>query len=373
MTMDDARHFVDLAPSATKRSIKALLRRRPRAYKLVEALYENSLYVPHIASHGLIDLAIGRRHGRGAPLFRQPVLTWDVPFPRLTTARQLIAWMHSQGVQVFEGGHTFYIPPQRAIRTILPGVTAFYPSGCGFKVLKDFRHPLHAKYLYKHRRSLKVLMRLIGTPHDQLIPANYMHALGIGPRVWDLTCWSTGESYCSVFVVEHVAGRRPTTDESVAFLRHLECLTVESRLRVLIPAWQSNDDFKPPTCNGNLVHSEALSRVQYLDFQNFGLTARRGAKEQREGDDDRSATVPRRQPAEYGHDPALLGQQGTGGGRIVLEPACRSASTITAPLAAGAAWVHGWCDSERMRTIEESLFLSGATRFTLHIGTDRSR
>jgi hypothetical protein len=121
---------------------------------------------------------------------------------------------------------------------------------------------------------LKILNHLIGTPHDQLITANYMWSLGLGPKVWGLTCWESQGAVCTVFVVEHVSGRPPRAEECTEFLQRLTELNERSRLRVLIPRWQDNPDFAPPNCNGNLIYSEALGRAQYVDFQNFGLTGR---------------------------------------------------------------------------------------------------
>jgi hypothetical protein len=333
MTASDVHGFGASPASPAKDGLKAFLRGSPRIYKLAEILYENSLYPGHILREGLVDAALAQI-GRGPARRRQqPALTFQVPFPGPVNAVALIAWLRGQGVQVVEGSHTFYIPPQPAIETLLPDICAFYPRGSGFKVLRDLRHPRHARYLFKHRRSLRILARMIGTPHDQLVPANYMHLRGLGPRVWDLACWSWPQGCCSVFVVDHASGRAPNADEAIAFLKRLLDVTRRDGLRVLIPRWQSNEDFRPPTCNGNLIFDESLGHAQYLDFQNFGVVG------------------PRRS---------------TGTLEIALDVTSTDGALIANSLVAGAAWAHGWCDAGHVGPITKWLFLRGLTRFTLH-------
>jgi hypothetical protein len=364
MTASGIRFVGGPTPSPAKAGIKALLRSSPRMYKLAEVVYENSLYLDHIWRNGLVDAALTQVRRRAARQRTQAVLTFLVPFPQFATAGPLIEWLRAQGVEVFEGGHTFYIPPQAAIECMLPEVCAFYPRGSGFKVLKDLRPPRDARYLFNHRRSLRVLARMIGTPQDQLAPANYMHLLGLAPRVWDLACWASPETSCTVFVVEHAAGRAPDVEEATAFLERLIDLTTRDRLRVLIPRWESNDDFRPPACNGNLVYRESAGHAQYLDFQNFCVVPRRGATL---ATGARSGSAPRVRRSGPSIVAAPLRQEAVDpGGRTALDLACADCESIADALSAGAAWVHGACEPDKMAGITESLFLRGLTRFTLH-------
>jgi hypothetical protein len=277
----------------------------------------------------------------------------------------VVHWLRSQGIEISEGGHAFYIRPQPALRDILEPIISFYPEGAGFKILKDLRHPRRARYLYKHRRSLALLARLIGSPHDQVLAANYMYARGIGPRVWDLTCWRIQGRSCTVFVVNHVEGSVPTLDQSTSFLSRLERLNANSHLRVLIPRWEQNREFEPPYCNGNLIYSDADGAGLYVDFQNFGLTNQRAW-----GDDLLSARGADRDDATeracwtFARD--LLKERSRAiAGRIVLDLTCASDVAISASLADGASWGIGWCQAAQSRHVEESLLSAGATRFSL--------
>jgi hypothetical protein len=280
------------------------------------------------------------------------VITWDVPFPAWACHAELTAWLRGHGVRLWEGGHTVYLPPQDALRTLIGPLVDFYPPNSGFKILKDCRHPQHARYLHKHRRTLPLLVRMIGSPRDQLVPANYLYANGLGPRVWDLTAWASGGSRCTVFVVAHVAGRGTTASECDGFLARLNDLQRSTPLRVLIPDWERNDDFRSPDCNGNLRYSVTLGRAQYVDFQNFGLT--------RAAECDRRFTTRCTRLADLLRDyPVDLA------GRLVLDPACRDGASIAASLTRGAAWGVAWCRGDDATAVETSLLATGFTRFTI--------
>ena len=341
--------------SAWKEKAKCVLARSPVAYKTVERLYENALYVPHVARQGLGRMLLrlpepDPRHGQ-----RQAILTWKVPFHSATGSADLIAWLRSSGVRVHEGGHTIYVPPQEALRAVIPAIVAFYPDQAGFKILRDLRHPREARYLYKHRRSLRLLTRLIGTPEDQLVAANYMYTLGIGPRVWDLACWESDAARCTVFVVDHVAGQSPTADQCQQFLTRLRRLNATTHLRVLIPHWEQNPDFEVPDCNGNLIQPARLDSPQYVDFQNFGVTGLASSAATSEiGDEwhDLLDTLCRER---------LLDLRG----RVVLDVGCGTGGAIAAALSHGAAWVVGWCTPHRTAAIDGLLLPSGATRYSL--------
>jgi hypothetical protein len=162
-----------------KENLKVLLRWNRTTYKAVEAVYENALLLRHIVEQGLTGVALGRGVGTSHTRTRQSVMTWHVPFSMGGGPEDVIGWLRARGITVSEGGHTFYIAPQAALGNVIPQIVASYPRDAGFKILKDCRHPFEARYLYKHRRSLKLLRRLIGTPQDQLIAANYMYLLGV--------------------------------------------------------------------------------------------------------------------------------------------------------------------------------------------------
>ena len=260
-------HGAGSADASAKQRVKQLLRATPATYKAAEVLYENSLFAHHIVAQGLGRMALhGPRRAAALPA-RQDVITWTVPFPAWPGHQELIDWLRAHGVLVREGGHTIYVPPQDALRRLIAPIVDFYPPGSGFKILKDCRPPERARYLHKHRRTLPLLSRMIGTPIDQLVPANDLCSAGLGPRVWDVAAWASGDSRCTVFVVAHVSGRPATSGECSAFLARLRDVQRSTALRVLIPDWERNEDFRSPDCNGNLLYSETLERRSTWTFK----------------------------------------------------------------------------------------------------------
>ena len=342
----------------TKEHLKHYLRHNGLAYMTAEVLYENALYVPFILRRRLSAAVRGLRTGGFSAPPGQAVITWDVPFPRYDRPGDLVTWLRSRGVEVSEGGHTLYLPPQAALGRIIPSVVDFYPAHAGFKILKDFRDPLRARYIYKHPRSLRMLKTLIGAPRDQLIAANYMHAMGIGPRVWDVCGWKARGKQCTVFVVDHVPGFQPSLEQCVAFLAHLDDLNARSHLRILVPRWQQSMDFQPPDCNHNLLYSEVLGRVQYVDFQNFGLRDRSAWWRE-----TATARKPEDAPSPNSRAPRNAAMEVRG--RLVLDVGCGDGMRLHTALAGGASWGIGWDGPDTVHRASARLLSHGSTRFNL--------
>jgi PST family polysaccharide transporter len=382
--------------SALKSQAKRVLHYNKRAYKFVEIIYENGQYLPHIIRNrpgGLRPGGLWRRATR-LPLARlgqqrQAATVWQVAFPSCQKPEELITWLRNLGVTVVEGGHTFYLPPQEALSKIIPSVVAFYPPTCGFKILRDFRRPEQARYLRQDYRHVPMLMNMIGSPGEQIRTANYLYSKKIGPRIWDLACWHAIEQEYTVFVLDHVQGNDPTSDQCQTFLDNLKSILSTSPLRVLIPQWEHNMDFLPPGCNGNLIYSSALASSRYVDFQNFGLSdrdawsqevlARGGSMFQADLNASNHAGNSLYQSIPSlglpGHRntatrwaclldalrTADLGVQG----RLVLDVGCNAGMILHQALAEGAAWAIGWDRPDIIEHAKDLLLSMGLTRFSL--------
>jgi hypothetical protein len=372
------------------RLLKAYLHQHELLYKIALApyqWYENIVFFIHVSRQGLWRAVRGSR--RSAPgHIGQMEMTWDVPFPPCDRASDLINWLRSQGIKVSEGGHTFYIPPQENLARLIPEIVNFYPPGAGFKALKNFGAPTQARYAAKGRTTYAflhkiVLHRLLGKPRDQVVVANYMYSLGIGPKILDLTCWKGQNSFHTVFAVDHIGDKYPTEEQCLSFLENLKRLNAASHLRVAMPDWERNDDFHPPDCNHNLRYSETLGQPKYVDFQNFCLTSPdvwskevisiangtlRGAGGVTFENDHRSMSDAVKTYVSKRRSFILdaLSRVSLGlSGRIVLDIGCDSGMTLHSSLAAGAAWGFGW-DHPRVVTLARNLLFSlGTTRFSL--------
>jgi PST family polysaccharide transporter len=373
---------------ALKSQAKSILRYNKTAYKVAEVLYENGQYFPHVIREGLWRAATGWRLPP-APVQKQNAMVWEVGLPSCDEPGELIAWLRAQGVQVQEGGHTFYLPPQERLHELIPSVVAFYPPTAGFKILKDLHGPSEARYLRPDYRHVPLLMNMIGTPEEQLLTANYLYAHKLGPRIWDLTCWRAQDKNYTVFVLDHVNGDEPTADQCREFLGHLKDVVAASHLRVLIPQWEENMDFLPPRCNGNLIYSQVLACPQYVDFQNFGLTNRDAWSQEilataKDGFHFGYGFPFRHGRCLYQSVPCLsmtghrntskrwpsylssLQNAGLGlHGRLVLDVGCNAGMILRQALGEGAAWGIGWDRPSVITQAQELLLSMGLSRFSL--------
>jgi PST family polysaccharide transporter len=367
------------------RLLRAYLHQHEMLYKIALVpfnCYQTIVFFIHVSRHGLWRALWGSRRSDPGHVC-QMEMTWDVPFPPCDRASDLITWLRSQGIEVKEGGHTFYIPPQKNLARLIPEIVNFYPPGTGFKSLKNFGRPTQVRYMVKGYAAYAFLHRLVGTPQDQVVVANYMYLLGIGPKILDLTCWKGQNSFYTVFAVGHVGDKYPTKEQCFSFLDHLKRLNTDTHLRIVMPDWERNEDFLPPDCHHNLRYSETLEQPKYVDFQNFCLTS--PDVWSKDVISKANGTLRGAGGVTYGNDKSnisdavnthvgkrrsfildTLGRVSLDlSGRIVLDIGCGSGMTLHASLAAGAAWGFGWDSAGVVALARNLLFSLGATRFSL--------
>jgi predicted ATP-grasp superfamily ATP-dependent carboligase/protein-tyrosine-phosphatase len=277
----------------------------------------------------------------------QQVLTWPTLISDRSDSADIVAYLRQCGLRVQEGGNAFYLPPQPRLVEMLGAAVEHYPPGSGFKILRDFRGVEEAHYLHPQRQT-RLRRRLIGTPRDQLIVANYLHHLHLGPRVWDLCLLRAGRIPMPAFVVQHVEGTAPDADECAAFLQRLRAALSETELRISVPNWERSKDFRSPTCNHNLLR-DASGALNYIDFQNFTvrnpqriLEATPEVASPRPPLRRREGSAP--EAAERFHAVRhLLGEHGLElRDRLVLDIGCHGGVMLHHALSAGAWWGLGW-------------------------------
>jgi len=367
------------------RRLRDYLRRNPLAFKIAivpYTWYGIARFLIHVTSEGLWSAMLRSRRAASRRA-SQGEIKWTVPFPYYDEPDQLIRWLRSQGIKVSEGGHTFYLPPQQKLADFIPGIVNFYPPGSGFKVLKNFGPPRQTTYLVKDRTPYSILGRLVGAPQDQLVLANYIHSLDIGPRIWDLACWEGQSKYYTVFVVDHINGEYSTYEQCQQFFNQLKQLITDSHLRILLPNWGKKRDFTPPDCNRNLIYSDELGRVQYIDFQAFCLTGfdawlKETASNANGAFRSREEAAPRKGKRSISGAAGVCAGEWrefiTGafrkaslnlGQRIVLDVGCGYGMALHASLTEGAAWGFGWDRPGVVMSARNLLFSLGITRFSL--------
>jgi len=377
LTLHDARN-------AFVRKATARLRRYPTMYKLCCG----AMYGYYALRAGFWREMLGV-FGRRMKCERQRTMTWTVPFPDLRTPAELTAWLESRDIRYSEGSNVLYIPPQEKLKALIPKVVGFYPSHSGFKILKDFRPPGEANYLARNLEYVAVRAKLTGSPQDQLITANYLYSLEMGPRVWDVCCWQGSGAEYTVFVVDHVGGEIAGEAQCMAFRRRLKQASEETLLKVLVLDWEHKPDFAPPHCNGNLFQSASEGNPKYVDFQNFRVSSPQEWAKQvvTLGKDDLHFGTDRPWgEGKYAYQ-SVPGVSRTGRRdttrrwpfimdqlsrvqldlqrRVVLDIGCNSGMILASSLAAGAAWAIGWDRPSVLRHSEQLLFSLGASRFSL--------
>lgn len=347
------------------RGLAAVVRAGLKCCPSARNLCKNARYLAYAIRTGLWRAMVrtqGNRRG-------QSVLDWTIP--PVERPSGLLAKLRGNGLRVIDAEHALYLPPQAELAETFPEIVHFYPHNSGFKILKDFRHPRTANYLASRPGSAFVRRRLTGSLAEQVLTANYLHHLGLGPRVWDLCCWKGAGNEFSVFVVDHVEGDIPSPDECEQFLDQLKTHLRDSHLRILIANWQRQDDFECPACRGNLFRDRE-NRLQYVDFQNFRL--RNPVKWSQEILDARTRRglsfpepVSRAESDKFW--PLALQEVAKAGldvsGRVVMQFGCGLGHGLSAALAGGAMWTLGWEQAELADLAEQYLFSLGASRFTL--------
>jgi hypothetical protein len=371
-----------LEPRAT---LSSILKSHLRRYSRARYLYANAVYFSYALREGLWRNLV-RFSRRSDYSGSQEVISWDVPFSQMEDPGELGRWLQAQGIHFEEGHNTIYLPPQEKLRDLVPAVVEFYPPNTGFKILKDFRPPEEANYLSGNH--LFVRAKLAGKPQDQLVTANYMYSLGLGPRVWDVCCWKGGSRSYTVFAVDHVIGEAPTSGQCMEFVERLRKITQDSYLRILIPDWEQNPEFQYPDCNQNLVQNEG-GYPQYIDFQNFRITHSSawskdiiaqakdvfhfgggrplrtvrylyqsipGTPNAGKRNTSKRWAFIRRQLSEAGLEIR---------GRLAIDIGCNAGMILHSALMAGAMWGLGWDRPSIVRYAESLLFSLGSSRFHL--------
>jgi hypothetical protein len=313
-------------------------------------------------------------------------LSWDVAVPEVADSDALGAWCRHAGLRIEEGSRALYLPPQDALAAVSGELVGAYPGASGLKILRDLNPPHKAHYLGRSGTANTVRRILAGDPRQQMVAANYMWTAGIGPRVWDVCVLKgRGGQELTAFVVEHVDGRPPTTEEWREFIGRLEGVIRSTLLRVLVPDWKQAGDFAAPDCNRNLLVTER--QPSYVDFQNFGLGgswtnellrdvrdvlhfgASRWWRPRRylyQSIPGRASTAKRDTETRWAWvDGALRALDIGFEGRIVMDVGCNAGMMLGRALRAGAWWGFGW-DRPPLATAAERLLLSlGLGRFTM--------
>ena len=386
----------ELIEKAASQSLRGWLSvHTPRAYRLASRILDQLLIEYRLVRRVGVGHLFGKNLGNANH--------WKEILPVQTPQRFIIdlnldiegGWAHyldSIGVPYFEGGHTIYIPPEAARRSAFQELLRNYPADSGIKLIKNHGGVDDGRYLrdgYGVAAGESMLLRSLVYDHRRLtLVANLLHGKGLGPRLFDLVEVQCGEHTFTAYIVEHVGGQAPSMDQCRVGLRRIAELENQGLLKINLPDGFADEDFEPPTCNGNALLTPN-EQFRYIDFQNFLLVnyekylekiAIRATEESHFG--DRSllrggsylyqsipgVRLPSRRRIEDRIGPLheLLNSAGVSvERRLVLDFGCNIGMMMAQYLKLGARWCHGWDRAVVTPHTERMLLSLGCTRFSL--------
>ena len=315
-----------------------------------------------------------------------------IPGLNFSGADDLLRYIASIRAPNSQGGHTIYLPPsfirQSSFRTLLER----YPPDAGLKIVKSPGGVDDGRYYHDSLKRISLLhKRLIHNHRHLSLVANLLFSKGVGPRLYDLVELQFGAHVCTAYVVRHVDGRVPSTEECEAGVKNIRDLENQGLVKVTIPHGFEDDEFECPSCANN-AFIDQNGKFNYVDFQNFLLTNYQSFL--------RSVAVRAREASHFG-DPAILrggrylyqsvpgvnlpakrdiavrataitwlmDQAGVSvKDRLILDVGCNIGMMIAEYLKLGAKWGHGWDREQIIPHTERLLLALGCTRFSTSSG-----
>lgn len=243
---------------STKQWLRAEIRRRPIIHR--------------VAKEALVGIKLARQRMQQGK--REPLHGWGTQVHRYRTAfagvdvEALRAALREHSLQVAEGRHTIYVPPQPGREAVFGAeLMAAFPPEVGIKLLKNFAPPSRARYHYESGSLAEAA--LAGPIGNQVFATAALYAYELGPRPFDLVHLTSADGRVDMTAVlcEHVDGHTPSVPEYEQFIAQLRALETRGLFRFANPSRYDCNDFFPPDCNGNLLIGAAGPR--YVDPQLF--------------------------------------------------------------------------------------------------------
>lgn len=304
---------------------------------------------------------------RRAP--RQRMLQWPAAVPLSRSLERLEPMLRARQLKFFRGKYSLYLPPQAGLADALGPAVGFYPASAGFKLIANASSG-RPKYYWPEPHQLGSRFA-VGAIQNQATAASALYALGVGPRVFDLTEISHEGTNASCFVVEHVDGGFVDPSRVLAFVDRLREL-VEQKVRGAVALLQP-EIFTPPCLDSharNVVERRIDGRLFYVDPDQFILVDPRpivasliGSVASVRADSAelvRGCTRAEARAYERLRERAGLGFEG----RVALDVAARFGRRMAWALSSGASWALGWVEPNQAFVAERLQCLLGNTRVT---------
>ncbi|HJQ69748.1 MAG TPA: hypothetical protein VKA70_12285 [Blastocatellia bacterium] len=360
-----------------------------RAGRLKEQMVAEYRVARRVGLRRLMTRAIGATRPWQEVLPRQAPRRFKIGGAGFNTVGELMNHLDSIGAKYSKGGHTVYLPPDSARRSIFKDVMKNYPADAGIKIVKNQGGLDDGAYSRDGLDKADSLIRqklLHGHRHLSLV-ANLFFAKGLGPRLYDLIEIESGERVWTAYVTEHVEGRVPEQAECEAGIERIREMERQGLIKVSLPLGFLDKEFEPPACMNNAL-VDPSGNFHYIDFQNFLLMNYDGflketaiAAAERSHFGDRSLLRGGRYLYQSVPGVAIAGKRAvaerievinglmqsagvTVKDRLVLDVGCNIGMMMEEYLGLGAAWCHGW-DRAHITPHTEALLLAlGCTRFS---------
>ncbi|HEY8185410.1 MAG TPA: hypothetical protein VIF64_05050, partial [Pyrinomonadaceae bacterium] len=189
-----------------------------------------------------------------------------------TSADSLVNHLRSVGAAYGEGSHAIYLSPGDLKLTAFASVARDYPADAGLKIMKKPGSVDDGGYLMgRAKGDSRIQLGMVhGHRHLSLV-ANFLHAKGVGPRLYDLINLKCDDQIWTAYVVQDVGRRIPTLAECETGVQRLKELDAEGVIKVILPEGFADEEFECPTCCNNAL-VDRNGQFNYIDFQNFLLS-----------------------------------------------------------------------------------------------------
>lgn len=304
----------------------------------------------------------------------------------------LLEYVRSLGTSLREGSHAIYLPPQSLQGTSFQALANCYPPDAGLKLVKKPGGLDQTSYILgRAKGDSKIQLGMIhGHRHLSLV-ANFLYAMGIGPRLYDLVNLQCGEQLWTAYVIQDVGTNSPNDQQCKAGVAQLRTLHEQGVIQVILPEGFDDPEFECPSCGNNAL-VDHNGQFRYIDFQNFllgdyeGFLARLAteAGEQTHFGDTALVrggrylyqSVPgvslpaKRDVANRMNTLVRLFKEAnvSVADRVVLDVGCNIGMMMAQYLKLGAKWCHGWDRATTTPHTERMLLALGCTRFSITSG-----
>lgn len=300
----------------------------------------------------------------------------------------LVDYLHAAGASYREGGHAVYLSPESLRRTALESVIEDYPKDAGLKIVKKPGGLDESGYILGRAKGDSALQlgMIHGHRHLSLV-ANFLYAMGIGPRLYDLINLQLGDQLWTAYVIQDIENNTPSFAQCEEGVQKLRQLHDEGVIKVILPEGFDDPEFECPNCGNNALVDDQ-GQFRYIDFQNFLLGDYEGfltslataAGEQTHFGDTAMLrggrylyqSVPgvnlpaKRDVANRMKTLTRLFDEADVSikDRLVLDVGCNIGMMMAQYLKLGARWCHGWDRASTIPHTERMLLALGCTRFS---------